>query len=91
MEIKYGWQRSYTEAMLELNPSELPAKVRLAYEELHRRSKELMFARDAESMTEWQALADALNNLTAIQKHELGTTKEADTHERQNSISQGAL
>jgi hypothetical protein len=91
MEIKYPWQRSYTEAMLELNPSELPAKVKLAYEDLHRRNKELMFARDAESMTEWQALADAINNLTAIQKHELGATKEADNRERQNSISPGAL
>jgi hypothetical protein len=91
MEIKYAWQSRYADAMLELNPSELAAKVKLANEELYRRSKELMFARDAESMAEWQALADALNNLTAIQKHELGATKEADNRQRQNSISQGTL
>jgi hypothetical protein len=91
MEIKYAWQRPYVEAMLELNPSELPGKVDFAKEELHRRSEELMFARDAESMAEWQAVADALNNLTAIQKHELKTTRERETRGVRNSTAQGAL
>ncbi len=66
----FPWQRSYQDAMLELNPAELPGKLKIAVAELQERIREL-FARDSRSSVEWQAIADARNNLSAIEKYEL--------------------
>lgn len=67
----YAWHRSYQDAMLELNVSEMPAKFKRAASELRERAQELMFARDAASILEFQAIGDALNNLSAIERSEL--------------------
>ncbi len=70
----FPWQRSYQDAMLELDPVELRAKVQLALSELQERSRELLAARDSESSVEWQAIADARSNLSVIQRHELASS-----------------
>lgn len=70
----FSWQQSYRDALLELNPAELRAKIARAVAELERRSQELMFAQGEEAVAERQAVADALNGLGAIQRHELTTT-----------------
>jgi hypothetical protein len=72
----YSWQRSYQDAMLELNPAELGAKVRRAVSELQLRSSELLLSREGEAFREWQAITDALNNLRAIEKFELNSAGE---------------
>jgi len=73
-----AWRKSYRSAMIELNPAALPAKVTLAVRELAARSQQLLPARDPASLAEWQAIADALNNLSLIDKHE-STSIEAAT------------
>ena len=67
----FSWQGSYQDALLELDPAELCRKVARAVSELEKRSQELMFTNDAESFKERQAIADALNGLGDIQRHEL--------------------
>lgn len=84
MRSTFSWHASYEAAMLELNPVELPAKVMRAVDELKQRSQELAFNRDANSANEWQALADALNNLSAIQKWELSPSLEERNESRQS-------
>ena len=87
MSNMYAWQRSYQDAMLELDPSEMPAKLKRAASELQERAEELMSARDATSILEWQAIGDALNNLRVIERHELSIEFES----LQNAGRQGAL
>ena len=72
----YFWQPSYRDALLELNPAELPAKIARAVSELQKRSRELMFTPGEESLFERQAVADALNGLRAIQRFELAVPLE---------------
>lgn len=91
MSNMFAWQRSYRDAMLELDPSEMPAKLKLAASELRERSKELMFARDAAFLMEWQAIADALNNLSVIERYELSTGFESSRSNLGNAGQQGAL
>jgi hypothetical protein len=67
----YSWQHPYQDALLELNPPELRAKIGRAVSELEKRRQELMFARDKESLVERQAIIDALNGLGAIERFEL--------------------
>lgn len=67
----YLWQASYQDALLELDSAKLPSKIGLAISELENRSRELMFSEDAEAFSERQAIADALNGLEAIRRHEL--------------------
>lgn len=76
---EYSWQRSYQDAMLELNPAELGAKVRRAVSELQLRSSELQLSHEGEAFREWQAIADALNNLRAIEKFELNPVREKNS------------
>ena len=88
MDETFSWQKSYQEAMLELNLPELPAKIRRAVTELREREKELLLKREAASLAEWQAISDALNNLSAIARSELAS----DCEPRQrNGDRQGAL
>lgn len=98
----FPWQRSYQDAMLELNPVELPVKFRIAVSELQQRSRELLLARDSKASVEWQAIADARNNLSAIEKYELCAAAETGQPERsqpkrpadlssQNMSQEGAL
>jgi hypothetical protein len=79
MQHEFSWQRSYQDAMLELNPVELGAKVRRAVSELQLRSSELQLSREGEAFREWQAIADALNNLRAIEKFELNSVGEKNS------------
>lgn len=67
----YSWQQPYQDALLELNPPELRAKISRAVSELEKRRRELIFARDKESLVESQAIIDALNGLGAIERFEL--------------------
>jgi hypothetical protein len=67
----YTWQRSYQDALLELDPAELHTKIGLAVSDLEKRNRELMLSQDAEAFSERQAIADALNGLDSIRKHEL--------------------
>jgi hypothetical protein len=76
---EYAWRKSYRSAMMELNPAELPAKVKLAVRELAARSQELLPARDPASIAEWQAIADALHNLSLIDKQESTSSSDAAT------------
>lgn len=87
MSNTFAWQRSYWEAMLELDPSKMPAKLKRVASELQERAKELMIARDAASITESQAIVDALNNLRAIERQEL----RAGFESLQNAGQQGGL
>ena len=77
MKTIYSWQHSYQDALLELNPAELPAKIRRAVSELEARRSELMFAQDTESLAERQAVVDALNGLGAISRFELSVPCES--------------
>jgi len=67
----YSWQRSYQDALLELNQTELRAKIARAVSELEKRRLDLKSAQDNESLAERQAIVDALNGLGAIQRFEL--------------------
>jgi hypothetical protein len=71
MKKSYSWQQSYQDALLELNPAELRAKLSRAVSELEKRRLELMVAQDKESLAERQAITDALNGLGAISRFEL--------------------
>jgi|HubBroStandDraft_5_1064220.scaffolds.fasta_scaffold2176211_1 hypothetical protein len=67
----FTWQQSYQDALLEMDPVEFRTKITRAFAELEERNRELMFSRDAESLSELQAIADACNGLRAIEKTEL--------------------
>ena len=67
----YSWQQSYQDALLELNPAELRAKIGHAVSELESRIRELMSHQDAETVAERQAIRDALNGLHALERSEL--------------------
>ena len=84
----FSWQQSYQAAMLELNLAELRVKLKDAIFALQERGRELMFARDAESAVEWQAIADALNNLSVIERYELSSPEISG---RNDAAQQGAL
>ncbi|MGA9473901.1 MAG: hypothetical protein WBV36_15650 [Terriglobales bacterium] len=71
MTTLYSWQPCYQDALLELDPAALPAKIARARSELEKRSRELIFAQDPASVAERQAVTDALNGLGAIQRLEL--------------------
>ncbi len=71
MQKVYPWQQSYQDALLELNQTELRTKIARAVSELEKRIRELMPAQDADSVTERQAIADALHGLGALKKIEL--------------------
>ncbi len=73
----FPWGRSYRDAMLEIDPLELRAKINIALFELKKRTSELMLAGEPVSSVEWQALVDAHNNLRVIEKHELSSAMEA--------------
>ena len=73
----FPWQRSYRDALLELNPVELRVKINRAVSELQNRSRELMFAQDVQSLIERQAVMDALNGLDSIERYELTAPFEA--------------
>lgn len=88
MSTNFSWHQSYQEAMLELNLAELPGKIRRAVQELQQRSGELLYARDPESGKEWQAICDALTNLSVIQRYELSPG--FDLGSNQNASPRGA-
>ena len=67
----YFWQQSYQDALLELNPAALRARIARAVSELEKRKRELTLAQDKESLVERQAIVDALNGLGAIERFEL--------------------
>ena len=76
----YSWQQSYQDALLELNPPELRAKISRAVSELEKRRRELIFTQDRESLAESQAIIDALNGLGAIERFELSIPFEPVFH-----------
>lgn len=54
------WSKEYTEAMLELNPEELPARIAAAEKAIQLRIEELMHGNEnsQEELWEWTASAD---------------------------------
>jgi hypothetical protein len=81
----FTWQQSYQDALLEMDPVEFRTKTRRALAELEQRNGELMFSRDAESLSELQAIVDACNGLRAIEKTEL--TMPVETADPRRSIA----
>ena len=67
----FSWQQSYQDALLEMDLAVMRTKLSRALSELENRNRELMLAQDAESVTERQAITDALNGLRAIERSEL--------------------
>ena len=89
---EFSWQRSYRDAMLELRPAELGAKVRLAVSELELRSSELLLSHEGELIREWQAIADAMSNLRVIERCELKAALEGKSQgSRGENAAKGAL
>jgi hypothetical protein len=78
----FTWQPSYQDALLETDPLEMRTKLSRAFAELEQRNRELMFSRDAESLDERQAIADACNGLRSIEKTELTVPVEALSQRR---------
>lgn len=78
----FTWRQSYQDALLETDPAEMRTKLSRAFTELEQRNRELMFRRDAESLSEMQAIADACNGLRAIEKTELTLPVEAVSQRR---------
>jgi hypothetical protein len=71
MAPKCDWQEAYKAAMLELNPKQLPQRIRIAQAAIRERAKELMRSRDRNSIEERWAVADALSNLALLERTEL--------------------
>ncbi|MGA9356052.1 MAG: hypothetical protein WBV46_20360 [Terriglobales bacterium] len=78
----YAWQRSYQDALLEMDPTQMRTKLSRAFAELEQRNRKLMFQRDAESLREMQAIADACNGLRAVEKSELTVPVEVVSQQR---------
>jgi hypothetical protein len=78
----FAWRQSYQDALLEMDPVEMRAKISQALAELEQGNRELMFRRDVESLKELQAIADACNGLRAIEKTELTVPVEAVSQRR---------
>jgi len=66
------WREKYTEAMLELNPEELPARIVAAEKVIHQRIEELE-SRNKNSEEELWALNDALRGLRLLSQAECRT------------------
>jgi hypothetical protein len=66
------WREKYTEAMLELNPEELPARI-VAAEKLIRQRIEELESRNKSSEEELWALNDALRGLRVLSQAECRT------------------
>ena len=73
----YSWQQSYQDALLELNPAQLPVNIDRAVSELEQRIRELMSVQDVESIAERQAIVDALRGLDTIKRFELTKPSQA--------------
>ena len=63
------WQDKYTEAMLELNPEELPAKSAVAEEAVNQRIEEIKLSNEGSEEEQW-ALGDALRGLRLLAQAE---------------------
>jgi hypothetical protein len=71
MAVKFQWQKVYQSALLELDPTELPKKIKLAHTAKRQRDEELMVGHDARNFEEQRAIADALRNLAVLERLEL--------------------
>jgi hypothetical protein len=69
MTMKFAWQEKYTEALLELDRSELPRRIDTAEKAIYQRVEELKQA-DASSAEELWAINDALRGLRALARSE---------------------
>jgi hypothetical protein len=63
-----GWQKSYLDAMLEMNPDRLKDRVASAEAAIQLRLRELPDSPSPDSQAERQCLADARNGLLVLKK-----------------------
>ena len=75
MAVRFQWQRLYQAALLELEPTELSKKMKLAHAAMQERGKELMKSGDARNFEEQRAITDALRNLAVLERLELKSFK----------------
>ncbi len=80
------WREKYTEAMLALNPEELPAKIAAAEEAIRQRIEELERSNENSGEELW-ALNDARRGLRVLAQAECQATSSAklDTRQRQEA------
>jgi hypothetical protein len=67
--LNFGWQKEYTEALLELNRKELPWRIEAAEKIIYQRLEELKNAGAASTEELW-AINDALRGLRVLAKTE---------------------
>ena len=63
------WQDKYTEAMLELNPEALPARIATAEKAINQRIEEINLSNEGSEEEQW-ALGDALRGLRVLAQAE---------------------
>jgi hypothetical protein len=80
-----GWQDLYKAAMLELNSTKLRNQLQLARAAMYQRSEELVQDCGAFSLGERRAIADALRNLSVLERYELKSDIEACTQNTNNT------
>jgi len=76
------WREKYTEAMLELNPEELPVKIAAAKEAIRQRIEELERNNENSGEELW-ALNDALRGLRVLVQAECQATNSPKLNRRQ--------
>ncbi len=75
------WREKYTEAMLELNPEELPARIVAAEKAIRQRMEELESPRGSSEEELW-ALNDALRGLRVLAQAECRSPQSAKAEKR---------
>lgn len=65
------WQELYKSAVLELNPLVMRTKINIAMEAMRERDEQLRQLHDPNALDERRAIADAVHNLTTLEKLEL--------------------
>ena len=86
MTINFAWQEKYTEALLELNPEELPRRIGAAEKAIHERVEELKSSA-AVSTEELWAINDALRGLRVLAKTECPTPRSPDPGTAQGQVA----
>jgi len=76
------WRKEYTEAMLELNPEELPARIAAAEKAIQLRIEELMHGNE-NSQEELWALNDAVRGLRVLTRAECRSSRSTNPDKRQ--------
>jgi hypothetical protein len=84
-ELRYpGWQKTYHNALLELNPQKLVQRVSQAETAILSRLREIRFRSD--SRVEVQAIEDAINGLRVLKNETLIFKSSKSNSDRYNTI-----